>query len=153
MRWFVVFPAVLAVASCDEPDVHILTGQLYDPAAACIGPSEGVDVVAGPSTGDNCGPTCLTIASTATSGTTTAVYVTTVCPPFPGDYTVEALDATDGDGDPCTGAFAAYEANGLDGDICGPDAAEGEGGAPGDAGTDAAGDAGGDAPGDAPDAG
>jgi len=89
MRWGVVLPAVLVVASCDEPNVHILTAQLYDPAGACVGQSDGVDVVQGPSTGDACNPSCLTI----TSGSTTSVYVTTVCPPFPQDYTVEGEDA------------------------------------------------------------
>lgn len=154
MKWAVVFPAVvLAVASCDEPNVHILTGQLYDPAAACVGVSNGVDVLPGAAVDDNCSPSCLT----TTSGDSSAIYVTTECPPFPG-YTVEAEDATTGAGDPCTGAFAAYAAfddsgvtcpvtEGDGGEEAGDDgAAPGEAGAgdagPGDAGAGDAGDAG-----------
>lgn len=140
MRWAVVLPVMLLVASCDDVDVHILTGQLYVPQSGCIEPSTGVDVVNGPSTGDNCSPQCLVIDE----GDGAAVYITTVCPPYPGDYTVEAMDATTGDGDPCVGAFAAYE---EDGGACGEDA-----GAAGDSGGDAgsaetgAGDAAGDGP-------
>jgi hypothetical protein len=143
MRWGVVLPAVLVVASCDEPNVHILTAQLYDPAGACVGQSDGVDVVQGPSTGDSCNPSCLTI----TSGSTTSVYVTSVCPPFPQDYTVEGEDAAAEAGDPCPGAFAALAAYDDSGVTCAPpaDDAGDEGGGTGgdavaDAGTDAAAD-------------
>jgi hypothetical protein len=149
MRWALVFPAVLAVASCDDANVHILTGQLYDPVRMCVGPSSGVDVINGASTGDNCSPSCLTIASPTTSGTTTAVYITTVCPPFPVDYSVEAEDAATEAGDPCPGAFAAY----IDDAGCPPtpdDGGDDGGGTGGDAAGDAATDAGADAAGDAP---
>ena len=151
MRWTVMIPAVLVVASCDAADVHILTGQLYDAAAACVGQSSGVDVVQGAATGDSCNPSCLTV----TSGDAMSVYVTTVCPPFPGDYTVEAEDAATGAGDPCTGAFAAYAAYEDSGVTCpvtegdgGEEAGDDGGGPVGDAGTDGGGDAAGDAPAD-----
>ena len=148
MRWAAFVPAVLLVASCDQPDVHILTGQLYDPTAACVGPSSGVDVIQGPSTGDSCNPSCLSIAS----GDASYVYVTTICPPFPGDYTVEAEDAAAGAGDPCTGAFAAY-ADYLDSGVTCPVVADDGGEEGGDAGAgmgDAGADVGTDAAGDAP---
>lgn len=141
-KWAVFVPAALAVASCDEPNVHILTAQLYDPAADCVSASDGVDVANGPATGDNCGPECLSI----TSGDATSVYVTTVCPPFPLDYTAEAEDAASGAGDPCTGAFAAYEGYLDSGVTCpvitgdGGEEAGDDGGTMGDAGD--AGDAG-----------
>ncbi|HEX3343929.1 MAG TPA: hypothetical protein VHS09_05115, partial [Polyangiaceae bacterium] len=132
-----------AVASCDEPDVHILTAQLYDPAGACVGASNGVDVVQGPSTGDNCSPSCLSIAS----GDGSSVYVTTVCPPFPQDYGVETEDTTDGAADPCIGAFGAYAAYEDSGVTCPPpedeagsdgaqEAGDDGGASPGDGGTD-----------------
>jgi len=142
-KWAVFVPAVLAIASCDEANVHILTAQQYDPAAACVGASDGVDVVNGPATGDNCGPECLSI----TAGDATSVYVTTVCPPFPLDYTAEAEDAASGDGDPCTGAFAAYEGY-LDSGVTCPVVT-------GDGGTEGGGEAGDDGGiiGDAGDAG
>jgi hypothetical protein len=147
MRWNVVFPAFLLAAACDEPNVHILTALVYEPAGACVTASQGVDVVNGPSTGDNCNPTCLTIASSGT----TSVYVTTICPPFPLDYAVEAEDAATDAGDPCIGAFAAY-ADFLDSGVNCPPITDdggdeaGEGGMVGDAGADGGTDAAGDAP-------
>jgi hypothetical protein len=95
-----------AVTSCDDVGVHILSGELYDPALACLGPTAGVDVVQGGATGDNCAPTCLV----ATSGDSSFVYVTTTCPPYPGDYTSESSSQATDPSDPCTGAFAAYVA-------------------------------------------
>ncbi len=132
MRRLVALSVVLVVASCDDVNVHILSGQLYEPQSACLEPSTGIDVFNGGSTGDNCSPQCLSV----TSGDATSTYVTTMCPPFPGDYTVEAEDATAGASDPCTGAFAAYESGDAS---CPPTLGEGgaaEGGA--EAGDDGA---------------
>jgi hypothetical protein len=117
-----------AVVSCDDVNEHILTAQLYDPNGSCVGASAGVDVVSGAAVGDNCTPTCLTTSTKDASFT----YVTTVCPPYPGDYSSESQAAATDAGDPCVGAFAAYEAYLADGSTCvavdgGPDAA-GEGG-------------------------
>jgi hypothetical protein len=106
MKRLLAAGALAAIAACDDVNVHILSGQEYNPALACVGATAGVDVVQGASTGDNCDPTCLT----ATQGTSTYTYVTTTCPPYPGDYTVEAQDAATSPSDPCTGAFAAYAA-------------------------------------------
>lgn len=107
MKKLAAFAAVLALASCDDVNVHILSGQLYQPQADCLEPSSGIDVVNGGSTGDNCDPQCLSIGE----GDATAIYVTTMCPPYPLDYAVEAVDATAGPGDPCTGAFAAFDSS------------------------------------------
>jgi hypothetical protein len=122
-KW-AAFLAVLAVVACDDVNVHILSGQLYLPEDQCIEPSTGIDVVNGGSTGDNCTPTCISIES----GDATGVYVTTMCPPFPGDYTIEGQDAATSDADPCTGAFAAYESEGGECPAVLPEAGEGEGG-------------------------
>ncbi|MGD0529211.1 MAG: hypothetical protein ABSE49_28995 [Polyangiaceae bacterium] len=131
-KWALVVPAVLAMASCDQPDVHILTGQLYDPGEACVGESNGVDIVQGPSTGDNCNPACLTISA----GDATSIYVTTICPPFPGDYSVENPDEAGSASDPCTGAFAAYGAFEDSGAVCAATTDDaGEGGSDDDGGT------------------
>jgi hypothetical protein len=143
---------VLAVAACDDGNVHILSGQLYDPQAQCIEPSTGIDVVNGNSTGDNCAPACISIES----GDATSVYVTTMCPPFPGDYTIEAADAATDDADPCTGAFAAYESEAGEcpavlpeaGEAGGDDAAGDAGGPPADAAPEASDATTGDASGD-----
>jgi hypothetical protein len=119
----------LAIASCDDVYVHILTGQQYDPVNECVQAPAGIDVVSGGATGDNCDPTCLV----ATAGDSSFVYVTTTCPPYPGDYTAEGQDATTGPSDPCTGALAAYGGYLADGATCAPAVACGDGG-------DAAGD-------------
>ncbi|HEY5240368.1 MAG TPA: hypothetical protein VIJ22_02840, partial [Polyangiaceae bacterium] len=67
----------------------------------------------------------------------------TVCPPFPLDYAAEAEDAASGDGDPCPGAFAAYEGY-LDSGVTCPVITGDGGGEAGDDGgiTGDAGDAG-----------
>ncbi len=121
MRHLLALSVAVVIASCDDVNVHILTGQQYDPTNNCVqGTSAGIDVVQGPATGDDCPATCLT----ATSGDSSFTYVTTVCPPYPGDYTVEAADAATSDADPCTGALAAYAA----GTYCGAAASCGDGG-------------------------
>jgi hypothetical protein len=111
----------LVVVSCDDVNVHILTANPYDAAGQCVGVSQAVDVVAGPSNGDNCTPVCLL----SSGNEQTEVYVTVVCPPYPGDYSTEAMDATTGASDPCTGAFAAYAAYEDSGVPCGTTSDEG----------------------------
>lgn len=140
--------AALLVASCDDVDVHILSGNQYNESLGCVTPSEGVDVLQGPSNGDNCSPQCLV----ASGDDQTYVYVTTVCPPYAADYTNEALDAADDPSDPCYGALGAFNAFEADGFSCpatpeeaGTDApsdapADGASDAPPDAGPDAEGD-------------
>jgi hypothetical protein len=146
MRRLLALSVLLAIASCDDVNVHILSGQLYQPQAACLDPSTGIDVVKGGSTGDNCAPQCLSV----TAADATSTYVTTVCPPYPADYTVEAEDATAGPGDPCTGAFVAYESgdaacSGALGEGGPDDASDGASDAGPDASDGGAGDAAGDA--------
>ncbi len=151
----------VVVAACDDANVHILSGQLFDPQGDCLGPVSGVDVIGGPSTGDNCTPECI-VADVADAS---YVYVTTTCPPYSPDYVTEAPDQTHGASDPCVAAFAAFDAGtlcGLDGgseagseagtDAGGDGGAEAglDGGADGATGT---GDAGSDAPSDAPSGG
>jgi hypothetical protein len=128
----------LIVASCDDVDVHILSGNQYNAALGCVTPSEGVDVLQGPSNGDNCSPECLV----ASGDDQTYVYVTTVCPPYAADYTSEALDAADDPSDPCYGALGAFSAFEDSGYVCPA--------SPGDGGADAPSDAPTDAPSDAP---
>ena len=150
MKRLLALSVMLLVVACDDINVHILSGQLYEPQNACLEPSTGIDVVNGGSTGDNCNPVCLSV----TSGGTTSTYITTMCPPYPGDYgDAEAQDATNGATDPCTGAFAAYDSEGglcppnLDeggapegGAEAGDGAAPGDGASVGDDGSSSAGD-------------
>jgi hypothetical protein len=123
VRWIVAASALTAAlaVSCDDPEVHILSGQLYEPQHGCLEPSAGVDVVAGSPKGDSCSPECLTLSASETAGDAAAIYVTTTCPPYPEDFTAEAQGAATGDGDPCVGAFAAYD----DGGACPADLGDG----------------------------
>jgi hypothetical protein len=126
-RVFAALAVAGAVAAgCDDVQQHVYSGFLFDPVNDCVsGTSTPIDVVPGPSTGNDCAPVCLT----ASSG---AVYVSPVCSPYPSGTTVEATDAATGAGDPCTAALAAYdEADG--GGICG-NVGPVDGGDAGDAG-------------------
>jgi hypothetical protein len=132
-----VLAGAIALTSCDEPSVHIYSGQLYEQAAGCLDPSTGIDVISGQSTGDNCPPACLV----ATSNGQTFVYVSTVCPPYPPGFATEQADAAADPNDPCVGAFAALQS----GAVC---SAQADGGA--DATAEAGGDGGAEAAADAP---
>jgi hypothetical protein len=132
---------VAGPVACDDPSQHVYSGQLFDPQAQCVeSSSTGLDVIGGAATGDTCAPACLVASS--------QVYVSTVCPPYPPAFTVEAADATAGASDPCTAALAAFAA----GNTCGADASTESG--PGDDGGEEGGpDAPEDAQADGSDAG
>mgnify|MGYP001237919890 CR=1 FL=1 len=132
----------LAAAACEDPGVHVFSAQLYDTTGQCVAPSStALDVIGGAATGDNCAPACLVESS--------QVYVSTVCPPYPGGYSVEAADAATDASDPCTAALAAFAAGtacgaGDDGgsESGGSEGGGADGGSPEDAATDmGAGDA------------
>jgi hypothetical protein len=142
-----VAAGALLVLACNEPDRHVLLGQLYEAGRDCIDPTVSIDIVDGPDPGfcmDQ--PTCI-VTPAGTNGSGAGVYVTTMCGPFP------PLDDTSGTPVGCEGALAAL----ARGDICAadgtssspPDAAQqSEGG--GEGGDDSApppegGDAGGEA--------
>jgi hypothetical protein len=127
--------------SCDDVSEHILSARAYQPPAGgqgvgCVGASAAVDIVSGAGGGDNCAPTCLRTGSPDASFT----YITTVCPPYPGDYSAESQDAATNAADPCAGAFGAYAVYLADGSICvggidgGPGAGDAGGAQGGDAG-------------------
>jgi hypothetical protein len=122
--------AAVAVCACDNPSVHVYSAQAYDPQGQCVEPSStALDVISGAATGNDCAPTCIVGSA--------QVYVSTVCPPYPPGYGVEAADAGLASSDPCSAALAAFAA----GTTCG---AAADGG-PGDGGgADAPADAGGD---------
>lgn len=135
-----VVAAVGAIAACDDVPVHILSARAYNAPYACLEPTAGVDVVQGGATGDNCAPTCLTASA---SPTLTYVYITTTCPPYPGDYTAESQAQATDPSDPCTGAFAAYTAGATCPSTC-TDAGVPDGCIPGDDGGGTAETGGGD---------
>jgi hypothetical protein len=125
--------AAAALCGCDNPGVHVYSGQLFDMQGQCVQPtSTALDVVSGAATGNACPAACL-VGSTQ-------VYVSTVCPPYPAGYNVETLDAGLVASDPCSVALTAFAA----GMTCG---AAGDGGTGDDGG---AADAPADAPGDGP---
>jgi len=146
--------AALAVASCDDVSLHILTAQPYQApgsgqATGCLLPGGAIDVVGGAATADNCDPTCLV----AGSGDAQSVYFTTACGPYP-DYTAETQDQLDGAADPCVGVFAALAADAqcVPGDGGDAEAAPGDDGGDGEASGDDGGGSdggGGEAGGDA----
>ena len=128
-------PALLllaTLAACTSIDNHLLFGQQYEAAGACLAPAQAIDDVAGPDPG-TCAPSCL-VASASDAGPIT--FVTTTCPPYPSYLTPAAQDAATSAGDLCKGALAAF----ADGAVCGPDA-----GGPPEAGVEAGPDAGPDA--------
>jgi hypothetical protein len=157
-----VLAAVVAIVGCDDVGVHIYTGQLYEAANACLDPSTAIDVVSGEATGTQCTPVCLIAPAT----TSPPVYISTVCPPYPGAYFTETqadldggLDAAQNATDPCVPAFIAFDdeascvsSGGGDGGD-GGDGASGDGASGDDGGNSDAtmpGDAGTDAPADGP---
>jgi hypothetical protein len=92
-----------AIAACEDPGVHVFSGQLFDTQGQCVDPSStALDVISGAATGNNCAPACLVASS--------QVYVSTVCPPYPPGFSVEGADAAMDPADPCTGALAAFAA-------------------------------------------
>jgi hypothetical protein len=125
--------AATAVCGCDNPSVHVYSGQLFDTQGQCVLPtSTALDVVSGAATGNSCSAACLVGSS--------QVYVSTVCPPYPAGYGVETQDAGLAASDPCAAALTAFAA----GTTCG---ASSDGGASDDGGaTDAPADAPGDGP-------
>jgi hypothetical protein len=106
--------AAVALCACDNPGVHVYSAFGYDAQGRCVDPSStALDVVSGPSTGNDCAPTCI-----VGSG---QVYVSTVCPPYPPGYGVEAADSGIAPSDPCAAALAAYAAQTTCGAASGDD--------------------------------
>ena len=141
MKRIALLAAVALLAACDDTNVHLLYGQQYDTQFGCMLPQQSIDVINGPDPGQSCTPVCIT--ATVEGGT--YVYISTTCPPY-DPYPSEQKTGTHGSTDPCTAAFAAYDAN-IE---CGPDGGPPDGGL--DAGSDAKSgfDATMDAPSDSP---
>ncbi len=95
------------VAACDTINNHLLEGQQYSAAGACLAAPTVIDDLPGGDPGSGCTPACLKV-SVYEGGT--AVFITTTCPPYAG-YTSpapELPDAAHDAADPCVGAFAVY---------------------------------------------
>jgi hypothetical protein len=99
--------------ACDDARSHIFIGRVYDPLHGCVSPSSAIDVVDGP--GPNAGP-CPVVCIIDQAGD---VAISGMCPPYPGEDTIEGLD---GGLDPtCTLAMAIYTCNVTCGADAGPD--------------------------------
>jgi hypothetical protein len=143
---FVVAGAMLVGArfgtlGCNDSGSHIYAGAAYDPTLGCLDPLTSVDVVTGPEPMTPCGPVCI-VAPPEDGGQ--AVYVSTMCAPYPG-YPNVVEPATN---PLCVPALAAFHRDALciDGGVvlppqpdAGPDAASLDAGvdAPADAAEDA----------------
>ena len=96
-----------AVGACDEETSHLLIGQLFDPARACLDPEGTIALVDGPVPQSACPPTCV-VGPSGQNGNASSVYVTTMCGPYP------ELDDTSGDPAGCSDALTAL----ARGDTC-----------------------------------
>jgi hypothetical protein len=95
----------LLLAACDEPNAHIFTGQQFEAQGQCLEPPTALDVVSGAGATLTCAPTCLTQSS--------QVYVSTQCPPYPPQFTVETQSSVGGASDPCAAALSAFAAGAM----------------------------------------
>ena len=96
---------MLGAASCDSAEAHIYSAALFDTGRACLNPYAAIDIVSGPDGDSRCSPVCLVGNA--------AVYVSTVCPPYPDPVNWD----TSGKSASCEGALAAFQRN----DLCGSD--------------------------------
>jgi hypothetical protein len=97
--------AIAFAPACDEPRSHIFIGRVYDPLHGCVDPSEAIDVVDG--TGPDPGP-CPVVCIIDQEGD---VAITGMCPPYPGEDTVEQQGVDGGLDSVCTLAMAIYNCN------------------------------------------
>jgi hypothetical protein len=104
----------LLLAACDEPNVHIFSGQQFEAQGECLEPSTALDVIGGAGATLTCSPVCLTQSG--------QVYVSTQCPPYPPQFAVETQNSLGDASDPCAAALSAYTA----GTMCGDDGGEGD---------------------------
>ncbi len=99
--------ALLAAAlpGCsDDPVSHVYSGRMLEAARACLDPVTSIDVVDGPAPASPCAPACFVAPYPDDSGVN-AVYVSTMCAPFPPAYDATGTNAA------CGAALAAYARN------------------------------------------
>lgn len=97
---------VFAALACDDATSHIYGGSAYEPSRNCDDPYTAIDVIDGPSTGQNCALVC--VVDPADGG---PVYATTDCPPYPVGFDMTGTNPL------CIPTLAAY----TRGDFCFPD--------------------------------
>lgn len=92
----------LAAVGCDDaPESHVFVAAPFVPDAGCFGLSVSVAFVDTADASLDCAPVCLVAPAT---GGPLAVFVTTMCGPYPTGYDTSQSDAT------CQQALAAWPA-------------------------------------------
>jgi len=92
------FVLLVAGAACDPSGPRIYTARAYDPSARCLADYAPLGLVQAGDLGASCDPVCLQVGD--------ALYVSTVCPPYPASASSLAAD------DPtCRAALAALAAD------------------------------------------
>jgi hypothetical protein len=102
------------VAACDQPNVHLFSGQPFEAQGQCLEAPTALDVIGGAGATLTCPPACLIQSA--------QVYVSTQCPPYPPEFAVETASNLADASDPCAAALSAYEA----GVMCNGDGGEGD---------------------------
>jgi hypothetical protein len=111
----------LLLAACENPNVHIFSGQPFEAQGQCLEAPTALDVIGGAGATLTCAPACLTQSA--------QVYVSTQCPPYPPQFAVETANSVGDASDPCAAALSAYAAGVMCGDDGGAgDAAESDAG-------------------------
>jgi hypothetical protein len=116
-----VAAGLLLGVACEDPNVHVFSGQEFDSKGQCLAATpSALDIIGGNGATLTCSPTCLTQSS--------LVYVSTQCPPYPPQFAIETANSLGDASDPCAAALGAYEAGvtcGAGGDDGGDDGGDG----------------------------
>ncbi len=82
------------LGGCDESGPRVYTAQRYRPDLGCLDAYAPLGLVEAEAQSSRCDPVCLTLGE--------ALYVSTVCPPYPAEAGVEAPES-----DSCGAALTA----------------------------------------------
>jgi hypothetical protein len=94
----------LTLAACSsEERSHIYAGRLYEADRACLDSVTSIDVVDGPLPETPCAPLC--VVAPVTDAAQPAVYISTMCAPFPPAFDTSGTDSR------CARALATYTQN------------------------------------------
>jgi hypothetical protein len=108
--WAGTLGGIVAFAACDEAEVHIYSGQKFDPKGHCVDAPVSIDVINGGSTTYGCAPECL--VATDPCGNP-YIFVSTQCGPYPQGVVTQSEGTTGDASDQCGPAFAAIADGGL----------------------------------------
>ncbi|MEO7110347.1 MAG: hypothetical protein ABI183_07930 [Polyangiaceae bacterium] len=79
------------VAACDDTPTHIFYGQEYNETLGCLESVTVIDTIAGNDTGQSCALVCVA-SPPDPEASTTVVYASTTCPPYPPLFDVSGND-------------------------------------------------------------